>query len=208
MLPDMSDKNVNIESAVEKALEDEELLSELLDGLTSKKETLRYNCFKVLMLISKEHGELLYPGWDYFVELLSADNTYWKMSALQIIASLTKVDTEDRFETIFDNYYELLDDRSVIPAAHVAGNSGKIARAKPGLQTRITNRLLGIDKTHRDPQRKDLVKGYAIEAFSEYFEEANNKKEIVEFVEKQLESDSPRTRKTAKEFLGKLQPKA
>ena len=43
MLPEMSNKNVNIDSVAEKALQDEQLLSELLDGLKSKGETLRYN---------------------------------------------------------------------------------------------------------------------------------------------------------------------
>ena len=33
MLPEMSDKDVNIESVAEKTLKDEKLLSELLDGL-------------------------------------------------------------------------------------------------------------------------------------------------------------------------------
>ena len=92
----MSDENVNIKSVAEKVLQDEQLLSELLDGLKSKKETLRYNCFKVLMLISEERGKVLYPKWDYFVELLSGDNTYWKISALQIIANLTKIDAANK----------------------------------------------------------------------------------------------------------------
>lgn len=201
MLPEMSDKNINVGGVAEKALEDTELLSQLLDGLTSKKETFRYNCFKVLMLISQEHGELLYPKWDYFVELLSSDHTYWKLSALQIIANLTKVDTENKFESIFERYYGLLDDKSMIPAAYVAANSGKIVKAKPELEPSITNKLLNIDETHHEAERKDLIKAGAIEAFSEYFEEAKDKDKITEFVKEQLNSTSPKTRKTAKNFL-------
>ena len=56
MLPEMNDKDINIKSIAEKALQDKKLLSELLDGLKYKEETLRYNCFKVLMLISQECG--------------------------------------------------------------------------------------------------------------------------------------------------------
>lgn len=203
MLPEMSDKNVNIKSVAEKALKDEQLLSELLDGLKSKKETLRYNCFKVLNLISEEYGDVLYSKWDYFVEQLSSDNTYWKLSGLQIIANLTKVDTENEFEKMFDKYYQLLDDRSMITAIYIANNSGKIVKAKPQLEARITSKLLDIDETHHEPGRKDLIKAGAIEAFSEYFEEASNKGKIIEFVKKQLNSGSPKTRKMAKEFLKK-----
>ena len=77
MLPEMSNKDVDIRTVAEKVLEDDSLLSELLGGLKSKEETLRYNCSKVLTLISQEHGEFLYPKWDYFVEFLNSNNIYW-----------------------------------------------------------------------------------------------------------------------------------
>jgi hypothetical protein len=201
VLPDLSDKSVSVESVAKRALKDKQVFSELLEGILSKKETIRYNSFKVLLLLSEKHSEMLYPHWDYFKDLLNSDNTYFKYIAIYIIANLTRVDSKNKFEKIFAKYYNLLNDNSVIPAAHLAGNSGKIARAKPKLQTKITNKLLSIDKTHHDSERRDLIKGYAIESFSEYFEEAKNKKGIIEFVETQLNSKSPRTKKKAKEFL-------
>ncbi len=203
MLDDLDKKSVDVESFAKKALKDEKVFSELFEGILSKKDTIRYNSFKVLLLISEEHPEVLIPKWDFFVKLLSSDNTYHKNIAVNIIPNLTSADTENRFEKIFDQYYSLLDDKSVIPAAQLAGNSGKIAKAKPKLRTEITNRLLGIDETHHAPHRKELIKAGAIEAFSEYFEEADNKKRIIEFVKKQLNSESPKTRKKAEEFLKK-----
>jgi len=203
MLPDLSKKDVSVESVAKEALRDEEVLSELLQGILSKKETIRYNCFKALLLISEKHPEVLYHKWDFFIELLSSDNTYWKYIAIYIIANLIRIDTKNKFEKIFDKFYHLLNDKSVIPAAHLAGNSGKIAQAKPKLQTKITNKLLSIDKTHHAPERRDLIKGYAIESFSEYFEKAENKNKIIDFVKKQLDCKSPKTRKIAKQFLKK-----
>ena len=202
MLPEMNDKNADIESMAEKALADERLLSEMLDGLRSKNETFRYNCFKVLMLISREHGEVLYPQWDFFVELLESDNTYRKLSGLQLIANLTRVDEDGKFEEIFDKYYNLLNDRGTILAAYLAANSGKIARAKPHLQAGVTDRLLDIERVYQGKQI-ELVKSHVIEAFGEYFEEAEHKERIKEFVRNQLSSESPRTRKQAKAFLDK-----
>jgi hypothetical protein len=201
MLPDLSKKSVRVESVAKKALKEKEVLGELLEALTSRTETIRFNSFKILLLMSERHPKELYPKWDFFAKLLSSDNTYHKYTAIYIIANLTKTDTKSKFEKIFNKYYNLLDDKSVIPAAHVAGNSGKIARAKPKLQTRITNRLLNIDKSRHDPERRDLIKGYAIESFSQYFEEAKNKKGILEFAKKQLKSKSPRTRKVTQKFL-------
>jgi len=65
----------------------------------------------------------------------------------------------------------------------------------------ITDKLLNIDETNQ--KHKDLVKAGAIEAFDEYFEEAKDKKKILEFVKDQLKCRSPKTKKKATEFLRK-----
>ena len=203
MLSELNKKSISLKKVAKKALEDKALLSELLKGILSKKEKIRFNSFKVLLSISEERPEKLYPEWDFFADLLTSPNTYLKYIAIYIIANLTSDDPKNRFEKIFNKYYALLDDKSVIPPAHVAANSAKIALAKPDLQTKITNKLLSIDKTHHDPGRKDLIKGYVIEAFSELFEGAKNKKKILQFIREQRESKSPRTKKKAEEFLKK-----
>jgi len=200
----LTDKEIDVQSVAGRVLEGEEKLSELLEGVLSRQDTIRYNSFKVLMLLSDEHPELLYPDkWDFFVNLLGSDNTYHRQIGMQIIASLAKVDTEKRFEAIFEDYYDLLDDESVIPAAHLAARSGEIARTKQELAPSITEKLLRIDETHHKPHRKELIKAGAIEAFDEYFEEAEDKESIIRFVKQQLDSESPKTRKAAKRFLEK-----
>ena len=203
MLTSLSNKDADIEAAAAEALKDDALLANLLDGLSSREETYRYNCFKVLMLISREHGELLYPMWDRLAEQLGAANTYWRISALQLISNLTAVDAEHRFEKLFDRYFALLDDKSMIPAAQLAGASGRIVRAKPHLEARVTEKLLGIEATHHRPDRKDLIKAYAIESFDAYYEQAEDRENILDFVRRQLNSSSPKTRKLAQEFLRK-----
>jgi hypothetical protein len=193
----------NLEKAMQLALSDERALREILSGIVSKHDAYRYNCLKVLLQISETQPLVLYPEWDYFVELLQSDNSFSQYPAVHIIATLVEADEDDRFDAIFDTFYSLLDDESVMIAGHVAGVSGKIAKAKPKLQTRVTKRLLDIDATHFEPGRKDLIKSYAIESFDAYFEEAENKEEIVEFVRRQLDCTSPKTRKSAKSFLRK-----
>jgi len=204
-LPDLGEKGVDIEAIAERALENERVLLQLLQGISpnAKKTTIRNNSFNALMLLAERHPEVLCSRWDYFVELLKSDNSFSQYPAVHIIATLVEADEDDRFDAIFDSYYSLLDDESVMIAGHVAGVSGKIAKAKPKLQTRITKRLLNIDATHFEPGRKDLIKSYAIESFDAYFEEAENKEEIVEFVRRQLDCTSPKTRKIAKSFLRK-----
>jgi hypothetical protein len=197
-------KNIDIKAIAKKALKDDKLLAELLDNLWSKKETIRYNSHKVLSQISEEQPRTLYRYWDYFVEFLGSDNTYHKLSAIILLANITKVDKKNKFEKIFNIFYGLLNDKSFITAAYVSGASGKIALAKPNLQTKITNRLLCIDKTHHEQERKDLVKANIIEAFEEYYDQIRGKKKIIAFVEKQINCASPKTRKAAKEFLKRM----
>jgi hypothetical protein len=183
-----------------KATINEKPIPELLESLKSKDETERYGSFEVLLRLSEEKPETLYPHWDFLAEMLDAKNAYWKLIAVRLLANLTRADSESKFDKIFDKYYNLLND-SVIIAGHITANSGKIARAKPKLQAEITNRLLNIDKTTQ--KHKDLIKAGAIESFSEYFAESKDKEKIIEFVRQQLNGESPKTRKIAKEFLSK-----
>jgi hypothetical protein len=204
MAIEFNKKEIDIKAAAKKALKDDTLLAELLENLWSKNENIRYNSHKILFLITEENPQKLYPKWDYLVKFLDSDNTYHKLSAVHLLANLTRVDKKNKFEKIFEKFYRLLEDKSFITAAYVCGVSGKIALAKPKLQTKITNRLLNIDKTHHQQERKDLIKAYIFEAFGEYFDRAKNKKKITEFVKQQLNCQSPKTKKAAKEFLKRI----
>ena len=189
------------ESLAEVALKNEKVLQELLDGVLSKRDAVRFSSFKALNALSEKHPERLYDKWDFFEELISGDNTPQKYIAIYIIANLATADPQNKFEKIFNSYYGLLGDKSVIPPAHVALNSGKIALAKPNLQAEITNRLLDIDNTVQ--RHKDLVKASAIEAFNDYFDKSKDQNRIIEFVKAQQICKSPKTRKKAKAFLKK-----
>lgn len=61
--------------------------------------------------------------------------------------------------------------------------------------------MLSIDKTHHALECKNIIKGHAILALGEYFEESRNKKRILEFVKKQLKNNRSGTRKKAESFL-------
>ena len=203
MLTELKNIDADIENMAARALGDRELLSELLDGLRIKEETYRYNCHRVLMSISKTRGEVLYPAWDYLVEHLGSVNSYHKMSAVLLIARLVEVDTDNQFEDIFDRYYGLLDDRSMVVAYYVAASSARIIKAKPHLAATIVDRLLDIDKTHHPSGRKELIKTGIIESLDEIYEQYENKSRLMDFVKKQVDSESRKTSKTARAFIGR-----
>jgi len=185
--------------------EDEKALSEAKESLLVKRDDdlcscVKYNCLKAFLAVSEETPEKLYSSFDFFVKLLDNENAYLRFLAVKVIANLTKVDEQDKFNEIFDKYYSMLGDKTSIVPAQVAGVSGIIVNFKPELEEKITNKLLDVEKLCESRQ-KELVCGYAVEAFGEYFKEAKEKERIIEFVKRQKNSESPRTRKQAREFL-------
>jgi hypothetical protein len=198
-------KNVKPEALAESALTDERVLQQLLDGVLSKRDAVRQNSFQALKLISEKYPERLYGKWDFFANMLGKGNSFHKYIAIYIITNLTAADAENKFEKLFDTYFGLLGDESVIPAAHAAANAGKIALAKPALQKSITDRLLDIDNVLQ--RHKDLVKASAVDAFDAYFDKSTDQARIIEFVRAQLNCESPKSRKKAKDFLKKWSKK-
>lgn len=186
-----------------KASKNRKVLTQVLEGVSSEKAKTRYGCSKVLRILSEDDPKALYPRWDFFEDMLDNENTFLRANAVHIVANLTRVDSKSKFENLFNRFYGIMNDKSMIPTVNLVGVSGAVAKAKPGLQTRITNRLLKIDKTHHGQECKDVIKGGVISSFDEYFEESKDKKKILDFVRKELKNNRPATRKKAEKFLKK-----
>jgi hypothetical protein len=200
----LADKeNPRLEEAVQLALSDEMALKGILEGVVSKDDVYRYNCFKALFQISEDRPAVLYPQWDYFVELLGSNNGFYRSMALRLIANLTGADEEGRFGGLFERYFALLDDEKVMVARYLVQSAEGIARRKPHLRERVTEKLLGIDQTRHAEGRKALIKADALEFFGTLFEASPDKERILAFAESLLTCSSPKARKTARAFLSK-----
>ncbi|MFO7655799.1 MAG: hypothetical protein R6W78_01925 [Bacteroidales bacterium] len=198
----LSHKNPdNLDMVYDLAISDRNTLEDLLEGITSVDETLRYNCFKVLLAISEKVPLKLYTEWNTFFEMLQSHNAYHQMIGVKILANLTLVDNKDKFEDIAEEFFALLNGKSLVTARYVASGAGVIAQAKPHLREFITKKLLTIDKTAH--KNKDLIVFDAIESFESFFGESENREHIISFVKKYLKSPSPKTAKKAGEFMKK-----
>jgi hypothetical protein len=201
MLLDISKKSISVESIANKIIKENKLIDDLIDNSASDKAAVKYKCLKVLTLLSEQKPSILYPEWNFFVKLLDNKNSFLRTIGVTIIANLTNIDTENKFENIFEKYYSLLEDKSMINAANVAVRSGIIAKAKPHLQDKITNKLLDIDKTHHSSECKNIIKGKAILSFDEYIDEFDDKEKIIQFVKKELKIPDQLLEKRQKNFL-------
>src|SRR5512137_1186302 len=155
----------------DQALRSERALLDLLHGISPKtqKSVIRESSSKAILILSEQHPEILLPHWADFAKLLRSDNGFSKYVAIHVIANLVTAGDEGRFEKTFNAFYKLLDDESVMVASHVAGVSGQIGRAKPQLQSKITQRLLGIPQTHFPADRQALIISYALLSLDAYF---------------------------------------
>jgi hypothetical protein len=110
------------------------------------------------MDLSAEHPEKLYPYFDSFTTLLDSKYRILTWNALAIIANLTQVDTDNKFDAIFDNYYSFLENEYMVTVANVVSNSGKIALAKPHLIPKITEELLKVQDISTSPHLTEECK--------------------------------------------------
>lgn len=209
LLMKLADKTLTKDGLRQQVEQDFSLLPVLLEGTRSPKATVRYSCGKVLMDLSAEHPERLYPYMDAFIELLENKYRILTWNALAILANLAKVDEKHKFDVVFDKYYSFLNNEYMVTVANTVGNSGKIALAKTYLIPRITAELLKVENVsvtpHLTEECKRVIAENAVKTFDLFFDKLgeNEKKKVLAFVERQLDSSRRTLSAKAADFLEK-----
>ena len=207
LLGKLVDKSITKEELFKKVKQNFDLLPEIIDGVSSGKTAIRYGCGKVLMDLSEEYPDKLYPYMDFFIKLLSSKYRILTWQAMFIIANLTKVDKNKKFDSIFDKYYSFLNDEYMVTVANVVGHSGKIALAKPHLIPKITKELLKVENIKTTPHLTDeckkVIAEKAIQSIDMFFPQIENKDEVISFVKKHAASSRKTLKTKSEEFLNK-----
>lgn len=208
LLQRLVDKSMKTEKLLQNVKLDFNLLPTVLKGVSSSKAAIRYGCARVLMDLSDEHPEQLYPYMDFFVDLLDSKYRILTWNAMAIIANLTKVDKNRKFDAIFDKYYRFINDEYMVTVANVVGHSGKIALAKPHLIEKIANELLKVENISTTPhlteECKKVIAEKTIKSFDLFFDKIRQKEKVTSFVKRQINSPRKTLRTTAEKFLTKL----
>jgi hypothetical protein len=207
LLQKLSSKSLTKEALFKKVRENPDLISEVLVGVSSSKAAVRYGCAKVLMDLSNEQPERLYPYMDSFIAFLDSKYRILVWNAMAILANLARVDRDKKFDTVFDKYYGLLNDEYMVTVANVVGNSGKIALAKPHLVQKITNELLKVENISTTPhltaECKRVIAEKAIESFDLFFDKIEAKDKVILFVKRHRNSSRNSLKVKAESFLKK-----
>ena len=208
LLHKLATKSITKKELFQKVEQNFNLLPEVLNGVFSSKAAIRYGCAKVLMDLSEKYPEKLYPHMDFFINLLDSKYRILTWNAMTIIANLTKVDEDKKFDAVFDRYYGYLNDAYMVTVASVVGNSARIALAKPHLTQKITNELLKVENISTSPhlteECKRVIAEHTIKSFALFFDQIEQKGQVISFVESHLDSPRQTLRTTAEEFLLKF----
>jgi hypothetical protein len=204
-LQELADKSMTKEELLKKVKLDFSLLPIILKGVSSSKAAIRYGCAKVMMDLSEVYPKRLYRYMDSFISLLDSKYRIITWNAIAIIANLTAVDKDKRFDAAFEKYYNLLNDGYMVTVANVVGNSAKIALAKPYLIDRIANELLKVENIpltpHLTEECKRVIAEKVIESFDQFFGRVKEKNRVISFVEKHSSSPRKTLRISAENFL-------
>jgi hypothetical protein len=207
LLQKLVNKTMTKQQLLQKVKQNYELIPEILSGISSSKPAIRYSCAKVIMDLSDEEPEKLYAHMDFFIKMLDSKYRILTWNAIITIANLTKVDSEKKFDSIFDKYYSYLDDEYMVTVANVVGNSGKIALAKPYLTQKITDKLLKVDNIsitpHLSEECKRVITEHAIKTFDVFFSQIEQKDKVISFVKKYLNSSRESLKIESEKFLEK-----
>ncbi len=207
LISEICDKNVDVDKFAEIIINEEPIRQEIINQMLNNEHIMvYYHSYNILAKSSELKPELFYRYWDDFASLLNHENSYHRDFGLTLIANLTKVDYENKFSSVFDDYFKRINDTKFMTARHCIQNTAKILANKHELKEDILNILLNINELcNFSEKRKALIKSDVIEVFDEFYREINNKEMINKFVKVELNSVSPKTKKRAREFILKYE---
>ncbi len=205
LLQKLGSKELTKTQLFEKVEADLSLVPQLFVGTASTKATIRYGCASVLVDLTEKHPDKLYSYMDNFVGLLDSKHRILTWNALAAIANLNAVDTDYKFDAIFEKYYSYLGSEYMVTVANVVENSVKIAENKPYLIDKIVAELLKVQKLktapHLTEECKLVIAEHVIETFSTIAKYTQNKQAIIEFARKHQNSSRDSLQKEARKFL-------
>lgn len=192
---------------VSQAMESTGILNLLFEIVRTEPSSIKYVSSKIIRLVSEQQPELIYPHFEEVARWLHHKNSFIKWDAILTLSNLCAVDDDDKFLTIYQDYFGLIQDPQMITAANVIGNAWKIVIAKPELENDITRRLLDVpdtvyfNKGEPSPECNCIVCGQVLDSFEHYFERSKNQTLMIQFAEAQLCSSRKAVVKNAEKFL-------
>lgn len=199
---DISIKEVDIKYFKDIAIEDREIRDEFIRLLSHNKIMVYYHAFYIVDAASEERPDLFYAYWEAIKPLLRDANSYKRDIALTLLANMSLVDDQDNFDEVKDEYVTLICDPKFMTAQCCVTQLCKIVTAQEKYIPYVVDTLLEFKGLlpYKDKQKALLMRDI-IKVLASCYHKGYRELEILEFIEGQLQSISPTTRKYAKELM-------
>ena len=203
LLEKIAVKDFDLDAFVRLAIEDESVRDELVRQMIANAGIMvYYHCYEVLSKASQAEPQHFYPYWSDIAPLLDHPNSYHRDFALTILANLTKVDQQDLFASLADQYVAHINDAKFCTGQYCVRNCQKVIAHKPERLDFFLDHLLDLDARCNYPaKQKDLLKFDVLVILEQVYEQSPRKAQINAFIRKASEAASPKTRKKAKELM-------
>jgi hypothetical protein len=207
IISDIADKNFDKLKYVEEIQFDEELRDWIIGQMISNKNIMvYYHCYEIVSEASHLKPELFYKYWNFCRNLLHHENSYHRDIGLTIIANLSKCDENNLINEVIDEYLEHSHDDKFMTSRCCIKNSSKILLNKPELMKKIIAYFINLADNGIYPlKQRELLISDIIEVFDSIYNNYDNKVELMSFIRNKTSSESPKTRRMAKEFIHKYQ---
>lgn len=180
-------QNKDLEGMVEVLKEEPVRMKDLIEKIKTDKGSGKFFMEKSIRLLSEKEPRLVYPYFSEIAKLIQSPNNFIKWGAIITISNLIEVDEEHQFEPLFEEYFSLINDDSMITAGNVASNAWKFIVKNPKWDREITERLLKVkDNTYLykgepSPECKNIMKGHVLGCFDKYYEFSTLQEKIIAF---------------------------
>ena len=203
IIEQIAKKDFDVNAFAQLAIKNERARNEIVrQMLINSAIMVYYHCYYVVDKASRERPEIFYSYWREIAELLHHKNSYHRDFALEIIGNLTRVDQENRFAEIRDEYFRIVNDEKFMTGNCCVRNLLKIYRHKPEQREQIIEILLDIDnRCDYTEKQKGVLHADVLDIFNEIYGDVLERIRINEFIKTEANCISPKTRKKAKELV-------
>ena len=166
---------------------------------------IKYTSTKKAIVISKENPGELYLDFDFFIELLNSENQIIKWTAIQVIGNLSKVDKKKKVDKLLPRLIGFLNCGKMITANNTILALSEIALNKPEHQEMIFKEFIKVEHYNYDTlECRNVALGKVVSVLGKFKDEIKDRKDILEFLEKQTNNTRASVKKRAIKLLEKL----
>ncbi|HUX12407.1 MAG TPA: hypothetical protein VMW87_05225, partial [Spirochaetia bacterium] len=154
-------------------------------------------------LIAEQDAACVDRYWEQLSSLLASPYSYQRACAVNVLVPIAcRRKSGDETAELVRALESTFPSESTVNARYILHGLGRIAVSVHEFRGSITEFLLRA--VTADSPNSALLRSDVIDAFSDYAQLLPDRERVIAYVRQQLHSSSPRTRKSAREFLKKF----